>query len=85
MGGGRIKWGKGRRERGKTHQTVAGGQGDPGIGMSPNETPIMALARAIFWPGAHVHVSFPPFDDETRPDELFHGGQFDVVLVTGYR
>lgn len=76
----------GRKEGGgKTHQTVAGGQDDLGIGMSPNETPIMALARAIFWPGAHVHVSLPPFDDETRPDELFHGGQLDVVLVTGHR
>lgn len=75
----------GRGGRSKTHQTVAGGQGDPGIRMSPNETPIMALARAIFWPGAHVHVTFPSFDDHPRPDELVHGGQLDVVLVTGHR
>lgn len=44
----------------------------------------MALARAIFWPAAHMYVSFPSFNDHPWSDEVVHGRQFDVVLVTGH-
>lgn len=53
--------------------------------MPLNETTIMALARAIFWPAAHVYVPFPSFDDHPWPDEVVHGRQLDMVLVTGHR
>lgn len=68
-----------------THQTVTGGQGDTGIPMALNESPIMTFAAMTFRRAANVQVPLPSFHHHRAADEVVDRCQFDVVLVTGHR
>lgn len=73
-----------RKVESVTHQAVAGRQGDAGIPMALNKSPIMTFAAVTFRRVADVQIPFPPFHNHRAANEVIGSCQFEVVFVTSY-